>query len=336
MHLITERNVTTPWSAHYAAVSNETNGVLTVEYYGRDKHLLSDVPYASRVMRQEAYKSLVKEPSGGKPAVDKRRSDQDKRKDLPKGKNTTGIEDELLDLPVDDPHKDFWDDAQEVGVKKQAKQPVGKSQGGKVEKIKEGLGNENTYTWMTILQALNEVGVDEEQVKQLVTALSGNEFSNSIGESAFDRLYALNEEPVVYDAEGAQDEFAATQEEPAEKKNSIAVGMTTDELYSSLLNVSKRYASNLEGIPRGTTLKIIGLTNGAVYKIVPATVLSIKKGNLNHEFTIKIMNQTKTLTISNESTKEELKQTKNGNFVYIDKSKDTALESDIDVKFRGQ
>lgn len=339
MQKIENRSNTTPWSAHYSKIISRSGSVVTVEYYSAGKHTIQNVPYPARVMQEATYHKMIKSPTApkGKEEKDSRRDDLEDRRDLPKGKKLTSIEQEVLDFDIDDPSEEVWNSAPEVLVKKRAKENPSRSLGGKVEKIKkvnEGIGDETTFTWAAFVEAATSAGLGPDDINAIKVEIHGNEMTVGIGESVFDRLMNISEEEVVYDAEGAQDDFQNAQESP-EKKNSIKVGMSRSELNSSLVNLSSKYANSLHSLPRGTKITIVKMVNNQVSKVLPSTIIRVDRSNRGHNLLVKLVDKKVNLSVSSTDENSELMQNTVGNIVYISKEAAENTDQKINVNYQG-
>jgi hypothetical protein len=352
MDKIYSRSATTPFDAVYVSVRGRSGAdrrVLTVEYYNSAKMKVPHASIVATVISEESHQKMIKapaEPKAGKAATDPRRKDQDKRKDLPLGREVPDWEKEAMKLHTDeeptDAENDF-DKKPEIQTK-HGSRPNGTSLGGKVEKpggsfakakgaMKEGIGDETTYTWDSIQAAMYEIGLQSTDVTNMLGALHGKEqidgAAGGIGEhkSTYSKLRSRIKEAqgddFVYDPDGAQDDFQSELEGGPEtkKKALVTIGMDDSEVAEKLVNLSKSYAEDIENLERSTKIRVIRFANQKVSEILPATLRKVYRGdNGQYIAVVKITNKQVKLPLGDQII--NLKQAENGNFYFLDRQED--------------
>lgn len=225
MKRIYTRTYQTPWGAQFVKPISKNGRALTVEYFRENGERITIVNTAARVITSETYEMMTEkvgaekmpkapaEPKG-KETKDVRRKDQDKKKDLPRGRELTKAEKETKGAkPGDYDTVDRPDaDKPKIDVKKQAKEPVGSAPKAGVLEDKtyhgkdvffafkragillgEGVLSEsdmNTYRWKAILKALDQANVGKETKQAILVYLDGHEvqaesFNESHGEGGY-------------------------------------------------------------------------------------------------------------------------------------------------------
>lgn len=341
MKRITKILPETPFDAVFIKPLAKHGRALTVEYYNAAGLKLVHVPFGQSVIREDVYMKMttpIAEPKGKAPGKDPIRKDQDKKRDLPYGRNVPKGEEEVLKMHKDKPEVLEPDDkAPKNPVKSRAKLTVGTVRGSQDHSLKRGkgmyesMGDETTFTWGAIHAALIRAGL-EDSVQAVMLELNGNELSmgDTLGEgkTTFSALRKrLREAPedaqaadnFVYDPTAAQDEFQQGMEGGGEKKKAlIRAGMSDTDVTSKLVNLAKPFADDIQNMPRSSKIRVVRFVNNVVDEILPATLVSIQKMKSGeHAAKVKILGKEKILPLGDRYIK--LKQDdSNQNFYYLD------------------
>lgn len=305
MKRIYTRTYQTPWGAHSIQPISRNGKALTVEYFRENGERIAIVNTSARVISEETYKMMteetapkgLKEPKGGKETKDPRRKDQKKKQDLPRGRDLTKAEKEIKGAKPDSYEKGEKrrdEDKPEVGVKKQAKLPVGKApKAGVFENhdatyhgkdvfyafkksgilLGEGVLNESdmsTYRWKAILSACNQAGLSADEIRDILRHLDGHEVQESFSEASEFEDENPGAEP-ENDAETALD----LDDEENDQENEVYTGQSKDELFSNLESVSKGQTEKIQNLPKDTVINVVRIVGSEVDKVLPSKVVKI-------------------------------------------------------------
>jgi hypothetical protein len=320
MHKILARSVSTPTNASYVKVAKKSGRVLTLEYYTiNGAPIRYNVPHSATVVTEEVYQKMVKAPkapTAPKPAADPTRKDQDKKKDLPFGKNLTNAEKEELKRYADANELEADHQAAPVNpIKKRAKVPVGTARGkGADTERPKGVKEANDgsqYGVEAIRRALFAAKLAEEDIKAVLLNLAGSEVVvDSVqpkkGMSFSQLVQRLSEAPfkgpAADSADAAQANFEADMNDQEDQSEKIKVGMDEDDVGDLLINVSKNDVDTIKNLPRGTVIKYVVIENGKVAKVVKTRLLSTPESAGSITGKVTVDNKKVELTLGRGST----------------------------------
>lgn len=349
MKKITARLPETPWDAAYVAPVSKSGRILTVEYFNSVKHKLPHISHAAGVITEDIYMKMtapLKEPKTNKAEADPIGKGQEKKMDKPYGRNVPEPEQAVIDLHKKKQQELSPDEkAPKNPITKRAKLTVGKGAGATKKQpdlkrpkgVRESLGDETTYTWAAIHEALAEIGQDSI-ARELMNALMGKEqvkMEGRKGKSFRDLRARLSEaenpaDDFVYDPSAAQGEFQAELDGSGEKKKAlVTVGMADDDVADKLVNLSKTYADDIENLDRSTKIRVIRFVNRKVDKILPTTLIKVRRDK-SGEYVAQVSVTGKTVRLPLGDELINLKQAENGNFYYLDYG--TVEEQPLQVK----
>lgn len=290
---ITNFTSSIPYGATHLEVTGKLPSGVQVEYYRPDGTYISAVSPAGRLLSEETYKKITEDP---------RRKDQDKKKDLPYGRNLTvgdkalgyGAEPEVIDLTPQGPPK--------IEVFGKRKLYVGKVKGTD-NNVFESVGDSTTYEWRAILEALTKAEISKEEIRSILMHLQGNEIT-------------IEEKKTLREADDAEiaKELSDNDLEEKEKISGVRRGMSLEEVENALMNVSSSELERIENLPRGTKIQIVKIESGKVTKIIPSKVLRTLYANGMTRATLNTANE-----------RVEIKITRDPDIIYLKKDKKTGV-----------